>query len=109
MFNDLVLREAELRKVTCIVRGRQLRLYGHVARFHAEDSAYRILSCREPRGWTMLTGRPQGSCLRQVETYLKDIGMAGLASAWAIAKQRPKEYCREVDTATRCSGVCLHT
>ena len=30
--DDLVLREAGLRQVTCIVRERQLRLYGHVAR-----------------------------------------------------------------------------
>ena len=29
--DDLVLREAGLRQVTCIVRERQLRLYGHVA------------------------------------------------------------------------------
>ena len=31
MSNDLVLREAGLRQVICIVRERQLRLYGHVA------------------------------------------------------------------------------
>ena len=33
--------------------------------------------------------------------------MAGLASAWAVARRRPKEYRRKVDAATRCSGVCL--
>ena len=32
MSNDLVLREADLRQVTCIVREGQLRLYGHVVR-----------------------------------------------------------------------------
>ena len=26
---------------------------GHVARLPAEDPAHRILSCRDPRGWTM--------------------------------------------------------
>ena len=31
--------------------------------------------------------------------------MAGLASAWAIARRRPEEYRRKVDTATRCSCV----
>ena len=36
-------------------------------------------------------------------------GMAGLASAWAMARRRPKEYRRKVDAATRCSGVCPHT
>ena len=39
MSNDLVLREAGLRQVTCIVRERQLRLYGHVAQLPAEDPA----------------------------------------------------------------------
>ena len=51
----------------------------------------------------------QALWLRQVESYLKDTGMAGLASAWAMARRRPKEYRRKVDAATRCSGVCPHT
>ena len=50
-------------------------------------------------------GRPHASWLRQVKSYLKDTGMAGLASAWAMARRRP-EYRRKVDPATRCSGVC---
>ena len=54
-------------------------------------------------------GREQASCLRQVESYLKYAGMAGLASAWVMARRRPKEYRRKVDAATRCSGVCPHT
>ena len=49
------------------------------------------------------------SWLRQVGSYLKDTGMAGLASAWAMARRRPKEYHRKMDAATRCSGVCPHT
>ena len=32
--------------------------------------------------------------------------MAGPASAWAMARREP-EYRREMDAATRCSGVCL--
>ena len=43
-----LLREAGLRQVTFIVRERQLRLYGHVARLPAEDPAHRVLSCRDP-------------------------------------------------------------
>ena len=57
----------------------------------------------------MPRGRPQASWLRQAESYLRDTGMAGLASAWAMARRRPKEYRRKVDAATRCSGVCPHT
>ena len=89
MSNDLVLREASLRQVTCIVRERQLRLYGHVARLPAEDPVHRILSCRDPSGWTMPRGRPQASWLRQVGAYLKDMGMMGLESAWVMARCRP--------------------
>ena len=57
----------------------------------------------------MPRGRPHASWLRQVESYLKDTGMAGLASAWAMARWRPREYRRNVDAATRCFGVCYHT
>ena len=32
--------------------------------------------------------------------------MAGLASAWAMARRRPKEYRRKKDAATRGSGLC---
>ena len=71
------------------LRERQLRLYGHVARLPAEDPAHRILSCRDPRGWIMPRGRPQASWLGQVESYLKDMGMAGMASAWVMARRRP--------------------
>ena len=45
----------------------------------------------------------------QTEAYLKNMGKAGLASAWAMARRRPKEYRRKVEAATRCSGVCPHT
>ena len=57
----------------------------------------------------MLRKRPHASWLRQVESYLKDAGMAGLPSAWAMARPRSKEYRRKVEAATRCSGVCPHT
>ena len=63
--------EAGLRQVACIVRERQLRLYGHVTRLLAEDPAYRILSCRDPSDWTMPRGRPQASWLYQVESYVR--------------------------------------
>ena len=47
----------------------------------------------------MPRGRSHASWLRQVESYLKDTGMAGLAFAWVMARRRPKEYRRKVDTA----------
>ena len=57
----------------------------------------------------MLRGLPHASWLRQVESYLKDADLVGLASAWAMAGRRPKEYRRKVDAATLCFGVCPHT
>ena len=96
MSYDLVLTEAAPRQVTCIVRERQLHPYGHVPWLPAENPAHRILSCRDPRGWTMATGRTHASWLRQIECYLKDTGMVGLASAWALARRRPREYRHKV-------------
>ena len=46
-------------------------------------------------------------CVRRF--YLKNTGMAGLASAWAMARRKPKEYRHKVDAATRCSDVWPHT
>ena len=54
----------------------------------------------------MSRGRPQASRLRQVVSYLNDTVMVGLASAWAMARRRPREYRRKLDAATRYSGVC---
>ena len=49
--NEQWLRETQVRFVTCIIRERQLRLYGHVARFPEADPAHQILSARESREW----------------------------------------------------------
>ena len=87
--NDMVLKKAGLRQLTGIIQERQLRLYGHVARLPTEDPAHRILFCRDARGWSMPRGRPHASWLRKVESYLKDTGTTGLASAWAMARRRP--------------------
>ena len=54
----------------------------------------------------MPRGVQEASWLRQVESYLKDAGMTGLASAWVMARRWTKEYRRKVDAATPCSGVC---
>ena len=44
-----------------------------------------------------------GVCLGdgQTVTYLKDMDVTGLASVWAMARRRPREYRRKVDAATR--------
>ena len=97
-----------MRFVTCIVDERQLRLYGHVARFPDADSAHQILSAREPHEWRRPMGQPCASWLQQVDQHLKEMGM-GQASAWGMARWRPLEYRWKVDAVTRCSGAYSHT
>ena len=53
--------------------------------------------------------RPHASWLRQVESYLMDVGMAGLASAQDGAQTESEGVSSEVDAVTRCCGVCPHT
>ena len=105
---ERLLRETRMRFVTCIVRERQLRLYGLVARFPDADPAHQILSARESHEWRRPMGRPHTSWLQQVDRHLKEIGM-GQASAWGVARWRPLEYRQKVDAATHCSGACSHT
>ena len=107
MSNDLVLREAWLKQFSCIVRERQLRFFGHVARLPAEYDAHQILSYREPNEWTMPKCRQQASLL-QLESYLRNTGMAGPASALAMGRRRPKKCRCNVHAATRYADLCSH-
>ena len=54
--NEHLLRETQMRFVTCILCESQLRLHGHVARFPDADPAHQFLSVREPCEWS----RPMG-------------------------------------------------
>ena len=47
----------------------------------------------------MTMGRLYASPLRQEESYLKDTGMGGPASASAMARRLPNVYRRKVDAA----------
>ena len=104
--SERLLRETQMRFVTCIVREHQLRVYGHVARFPDADPAHQILSARESREWRRPMGRPRASWLQQVDRHLKEMGM-GQASAWGMARQRPLQYRQKVDAATYCSGASI--
>ena len=88
MFNERLLRETQMRFVTCIVREHQLWLYGHVARFPDADHAHQILLAREPCEWRRPMGQPRALWLLQVDRHLKEMGM-GQASAWGMARLRP--------------------
>ena len=81
--NERLLRETQMRFVTRIVCERQLRLYGHVARFPDADPAHQILSAREPCEWRRPMGRSCASWLQHVDQHLKEMGMA---------RRRPGEW-----------------
>ena len=106
--NERLVRETQMIFLTCIVRSRQLRLYGHVARFPDADLAYQILSAQEPCKWRRPKGRPHASWLQQVDQHMKEVRM-GQASAWGKVRWRPLECWRKVDAATRYSGACFLT
>ncbi len=65
--NQRLLHETEWRPVTTIVRERQLRLYGHVARLPDVDPAHKVLSVRDNPGWRRPMGRPRNSWLGKVD------------------------------------------
>ncbi|KAG2459306.1 CENPV protein, partial [Polypterus senegalus] len=56
-----------MRHITCIVRERQLRDYGHVVLFPESDLARKILIVGDPSGWTRPRGHPRNTWLRQIE------------------------------------------
>ena len=74
--NEQLLRETQMRFVTCIVRERQLRLYGHVAHFPDADPAHQILSVRKPHQWRGPMGQPHASWLQQIAQHLIEMGWA---------------------------------
>ncbi len=59
--NQRLLHETGSRSVTSIVRERQLRLYGQVARLTDVDPAHRVLSVRDNTEWRTPRGRPRNS------------------------------------------------
>ncbi|XP_069977663.1 uncharacterized protein [Penaeus vannamei] len=55
--NRRLHRETGMGSVICIVRDRQLRLYGHLARFLVDDPAHQVV--RDNPAWRRLMGRPR--------------------------------------------------
>ncbi|KAG2470727.1 PIWL1 protein, partial [Polypterus senegalus] len=73
--------ESRMRRITCIVRERQLQHYGHVARFPEGDLAGRILIVEDLSGWTRPRGRPRNTWLQQIEGHSRRVGL-DCVSAW---------------------------
>ncbi len=65
--NQRLLRVTESRPIACTVRQRQLRQYGHVARFPEVDRAHCVVFTRENPRWRRPMGHPQASWLRKVD------------------------------------------
>ena len=106
--NDWLLRHSGVRLVTCIIRERQLRQYGHVARFPQDDPVRRTLSARDPVGARRPVGRPQLTWLQQIDRFSRE-AWTGRVSAWGDAGRSPWRFRSKVDAAKRCQGVCPHT
>ena len=99
--NQRLLDETESSLITCIVRERQLKLYGHVARYPEVDPAHRVVSVRDNPEWRRPRGRPQGSWLEQVDGSCWDVLGIGRVSAWRLARRDPLGWRRRVGAATR--------
>ena len=106
--NREVLDRAEMGRVTCLIRERQLRFYGHVVRLPSEDPAHRILNARDPAGWNRRRGRPNLSWLAQLSNHLKEWSL-GPAQARTIAQKRPRAWSTRVSAAKCRRGTCSHT
>ena len=99
--NQRLLRETDSRHVTSIVRQRQLRLYGHVARLSEADPAYQVLTVPDNPGWRRPRGRPRCSWLRQVDESCREVLGMGRGPAWDLARGDRLEWRRRVGVATR--------
>ena len=56
--NREVLSRAGMSRVTCWIRERQLRFYGHVVRFPMDDPAHPILNAKDRVEWNNQRGVP---------------------------------------------------
>ena len=98
--NQRLLHETGSRPITSIVRQRQLRLFGHVARLPEADPAHQVLSVADNPGWRRPRGRPYCSWLEQIDKSLEMLGM-GRGPAWDLARGDRLEWRRRVREATR--------
>ena len=99
--NQRLLRETDSTPITWTVRQRQLRLYGHVARYPEADPAHRVVSVRDNPEWRRPRGRPRSSWLEQVGRSCEEILGMGRGPAWRLARRDPPAWRRRVGVATR--------
>ena len=105
--NAALLRRSGMRTVSCMIRQRRLRTYGHLARFSEDDPAHQILKARDPAGWVRPVGGVKDTWLRQLKDKDLDGGM-GPAQAWTVARKKPQQWGRRVSAAKCRGGACPH-
>ncbi len=99
--NQRLLHETGSKSVTSIVRERQLRLYGHVARLPDVDPAHMVLSVRDNREWRRPRGQPRNSWVGKIDRLCWDrLGMDRTV-AWELARRDRLGWWRLVSEATR--------
>ncbi len=108
MSNQRLLHETESRPVTSVVRERQHRLYGHVARLLDVDPAHRVLSVRDNPGWRRPKGRPRKSWLGRVDRSCWELLGMGRMVAWGLARRDRPGWQRRVSDATRPPAYAPH-
>ena len=107
--NDRLLHETGIdHQVTCMIRQRQLRLFGHVARFPESDPVSRVISKKVSRDWRRPRGRPPVSWLQRIDSYCRDLSLPGRAYAWHSARRDPLGWRQTATAAMRHPGVCSH-
>ena len=106
--NQRLLHETDSRPVISIVRERQLRLYGHVARLPDIDPAHRVLSVRDNPVWRRPRGRPRNSWLGKVDGSCRELLGMGKVAAWGLARGDRPGWRRRVSEATRPPAYAPH-
>ena len=71
-------------------------------RHPAEYHTHRLLSCRNPRGWTVPGGHLQ--VLASGGVLSESFGCDGTALAWAMTERGPRTYHCKANAATPCWG-----
>ena len=106
--NERLLQETAMRPITSIVRERQLRLYGHVARLPDVDPAHRVLSVGDNPEWRRPRGRPRNSWLGKVDRSCREMLGMGRGLAWGLARRDRPGWRRRVSEATRRPAYAPH-
>ncbi|XP_069983518.1 uncharacterized protein [Penaeus vannamei] len=84
--NQRLHRETGMRPVDCTICDRQLRSYGHLPRFLADDPAHQDVSLRDNPAWRRPMGRPRKSWLGQFDQTCREELEMGRELAWVAMR-----------------------